>query len=140
MSAKETELVYKDELITVSWHSGTKCLELVGGGSVSGTQYRTIMDKLLELIQQKRPRKLLSDVYGLEGITGEDLVWTDTDWNPRFRKTGVRFSAIVAPKALGLHMSIDKMMGDEEVHAVGLVTRLFSDPDKAREWLDKQTA
>ena len=37
-----------------------------------------------------------------------------------------------------MHLSIDKMMGDEEVHAVGLATRLFSDPDKAREGLDKQ--
>ena len=138
MSAKETELLYKDALATIWWHTETKCVELVGKGTAVSGQYRVLMEKILDLIRQKHARKLLSDVYEVEGLTGEDLVWTDTDWNPRFRQTGVRFSAVVAPKALGLHLSIDKMMGDEEVHAAGLVTRLFSEPDKAREWLDKQ--
>lgn len=90
------------------------------------------------MVKDKRSRKLLADVGNVGKISGEDMVWTETDWAQRLAKTDVKLFAIVMPKSLGLHMSIDKMSERVDPKTVGQVRKFFPDADTARKWLTQQ--
>jgi hypothetical protein len=93
---------------------------------------------VLVRIKEKRAKKVLADVSKVGKISGEDMMWTETDWAQRLAKTDVKFFAIVMPKSLGLHMSLDKMSERVDQKSVGQVRRFFSDAESARQWLEKQ--
>ena len=95
-----------------------------------------MMEKVLELIRQKHARKLFADMTVMDTVPNEDLLWTETDWFPRCLKAGLRYSAVVMPKSLASHMSIDKM--SERIDPNAVTRRFFADPESASEWLAKQ--
>jgi hypothetical protein len=51
-------------------------------------------------------------------------------------KAGLKTIAVVPPKSLSAHMSLDKMT--ERIDAKLMSRRFFSDVPKAREWLIQQ--
>jgi len=132
------ELLREDDVLRIYWDVGSKCVELEAKGDASSAQFRAGLEMVLVLVKDKRSRKLLADVGKVGKITGEDMVWTETDWAQRLAKTDVKFFAIVMPKSLGLHMSIDKMSERVDPKTVGQVRRFFPDADTARKWLTQQ--
>jgi len=99
-------------------------------------RFRAMMMKVLDCIKEKRARKVLADLAALSALPPDDLIWAETAWFPECLKSGLKTTAVVMPKSLSAHMSLDKMT---ERIDVKLVTRkFFSDLQTAREWLIKQ--
>jgi hypothetical protein len=138
MVMKEFELVHQDEYVSLYWSAADVCIVLEAKGDPSSDQYRQIMERVLQLVVEKGARKLLADTARVSSISNDDLMWTELDWSPRLRNTSVKFVAIVMPKSLTLHMSLDQLTQRAEVGPTGQVRKLFADLEAARKWMIEQ--
>ena len=132
------ELIHQDEFARIYWDAKLGMVELDARGDPTSAQYRTIMDRLLQIVKEKNASKLLGDCGNVGAVSFEDLLWTETDWSTRLAKTKMKYVAIIMPKSLGLHMAIDKMSDKVDGKTVGQVRKFFADTDSARKWLVSQ--
>ena len=66
-------------------------------------------------------------------VAQDDQRWTNSDWFPRAVSGGVRWMAIVQPKAAVARLSVKSILS--KVNDVNLVTSYFDDLETARRWL-----
>ena len=136
MDTVHRDLLHEDVASRVYWNAAAGCVELETNQLTTSRQFRASMDVVPGLISEKKAHKLLADGSGGIVSDAEDLRWTEVEWLPRCLKAGVTHVAVVMPKSLAGHMSIDKMA---QRTAVGPVTRrFFGSKEEAREWLSKQ--
>lgn len=138
MSETERELVYEDDSRRLYWDAGVRCVELEVKQYTSIGDNRAAMERVLQLIEGKNATKLLADTANMGKVDDEELTWMETDWLPRILEAGVKFIAVVPPKALASHMVLDQMVTRVDPGATGHVRRFFHSAEEAREWLKQQ--
>lgn len=138
MSASSREILYEDAAMRVSWDASAKLLELEAKSTPAPGQFRPSLERVLQYIKQKKARKVLADISKMDKLSGDDLVWTETDWFPRELKAGAKLFAVVPPASLMPHMSLDKMAERVDPSTTGHARRFFADAASAREWLARQ--
>ena len=132
------ELVSENECGQVYWNTDLLCVEIAGKRYADSAQYRAMLERALQLLKDRRAKKLLADTATM-GVTmsAEDMVWTEMDWFPRCLKAGLKYFAMVMPKALGAHMTVDKFSQKFDPDSSGFLRRFFTDVTEAKEWLRK---
>ena len=137
MADTKRKTLYEDSLFRLVWDEETKVLESTSVRQMSSAELRTTQERMLAFIREKKVRKYLADMTLLGNVSAEDILWSETDWFPRCLKAGLKSIAMVMPKALAMHVTIDKKASQSD-NKTEYERRFFKDVESAREWIVKQ--
>lgn len=127
-------MIYYDEpWLTVHWEEPLQAVWMQWKRYVEGNDYRAGLDAGVSLIREKNASRWLADLRHLGPVRQEDQQWTNTDWFPRAVAAGVRYMALVAPRAAVSRLSVRQIMS--RVNDVNLITAHFDELEPARAWL-----
>jgi hypothetical protein len=139
MAGTGRELAYEDESGVVYWDDEAQCVELETKHYVSSDAFRSALEQLLVVIEERKARKFLVDMSGMDRIGDGDLLWSETDWFPRCLQAGVVFVAMVMPESAAPLAMVDEAADRISTYAMSeYVRRFFNDVEDAREWLAHQ--
>lgn len=131
-------MIYLNERwLTIRWDEWSQSVWMEWKAYAEGDEYRSGLDAGLSLLRQKRGSRWLADLRLLGPIRQEDQQWSNQDWFPRAIAGGVRWMALVSPKAAVSRLSVRQIMS--KVNNVNLVTANFDDLEVARAWLRNET-
>jgi hypothetical protein len=103
---------------------------------IYGEHFREVMGTSAEAYEKYGCRKYLSDDRGNSAIHPEDRAWGDANFTPRVIKAGWTHWALVMPKKVIGQLNMARLVA--EYRSMGVEVKVFSDPDKAMEWLKAQ--
>ena len=125
---------FSSENALVTWDDELAGVVMQWKGEVhDSAEFRNVIQKELELIEQKRPRKLYLDMRKMGFILPEDQAWLREYWDPRAVASGLKLVAMVVPERSMPRQLLPILTeaGTEE----GLIIQYFWEPDAARKWL-----
>jgi hypothetical protein len=102
-----------------------------------GEEYRSGFNVGLELLQQKRVSRWLGDCRLLGPVTQADQQWMNQDWHPRAVAAGMRWVALVLPRAAVGRLAIRYVI--MKLNQAELAINNFDDLESARAWLRTPT-
>ncbi len=102
-----------------------------------GQDFRSGLDAGLALVRQKGTSRWLADLRQLGPVRQDDQQWANADWFPRAIAGGVRYMALVSPRAAVARLSVKQVMS--RVNDANLITAHFDDLEAARAWLRNPT-
>ena len=136
MSIVELELEHEDASGWIYWNKDAGCVELVAKPYFTSVQYRSDMERALQLMEKKKSQKLLGDASRLiQQFSIEDMTWTQIVWFPRCLRAGLKFFAMATPQALAAHMAVDTFAQKFNPEVSGFKRSFFDSAVGAREWL-----
>jgi hypothetical protein len=103
---------------------------------VYGAPYREFLNEVTKTIQKYRAQKLLSDDRKNSGISKEDQEWGNKDWFPKTKAAGWKYWAIIQPENTIGQLTMKRVIAN--ITSQGVIAEVFSDPNKAMAWLEKQ--
>ncbi|MCF7758552.1 hypothetical protein KQ941_29435 [Paenibacillus xylanexedens] len=125
-------IFYDSTQATVSWNEDNKVVVLQWKSFARGEQYRTPLNKLLELAVQKRSNKALYDSRHLAVISPDDQEWVAQEWYPRSLEAGLKYSALLVPHKAIAKSSANRMLSGMDISNP---SQEFHDLDEAFQWL-----
>ena len=131
-------MIHLDERwLTIHWDESLQAVWMEWKSYCEGADFRSALDAGLTLIRQKRTSRWLADLRLLGPVRQDDQQWANNDWFPRAVAGGVRFMALVSPRAAVARLSVKQIMS--KVDEVNLITAHFDDIEAARAWLRNPT-
>lgn len=123
--------VYENQNIVIERDDNLKCLIQNWKGFASSERFRESIKKTIELFEDKKLNKILSNTKDFGMVKKEDTEWVGTYSMPLLIKNGLKYMAFVVPTNVFTQMSVDNFKKD----ASGPVEiRYFDDVVKARQW------
>lgn len=120
--------------VLVTWDNDVRCAVITWRGPyVSGDEYRSILMSVLDLLEEKRAVRLLSDTRHMPVMSPDDQQWVQSVWMPRSVKVGMRYSALVAPKSALTKLTLRHII--EDGSAVSRERAFFATVEGAKAWL-----
>jgi hypothetical protein len=126
--------VMDDPNITMWYYADSKILHHKIHKFFCGKPFREALMKGADVFQKYGAQKWLSDDRMETALAPEDLEWGDKEWFPRVAKLGWKYWAIVMPEKVIGQVTMKKLA--EKYSAQGVTTRMFSDPESAKQWLE----
>ena len=131
-------MIYLDKRwITVRFDESIQAVVLEWKGYAEGEEYRSGFHAGVELMQQKKACRWLGDCRLLGPITQADQLWMNQVWHPHAAAAGMRWVALVSPKAAVARLSLKYIV--TKVNNTELVFNHFDDIESARAWLRSPT-
>ena len=127
------ELYYESERFRVFWDEDIAAAMGAGEGFVDGEEFRTGMDKGLELLIKKRSIRWLAEMSRRKVHTPDDQKWVVDDWTPRAVAAGLRYTAFVLPTSVVSKMALQRM--NQTIADRTLEMAYFDNLEDARRWL-----
>ena len=125
------------EQFCLVYHDESKIIHHQYRKFMYGECFRECLMKGVELMEQTRATKWLSDDRNTSALPKEDFEWSTTIWRPRAIAAGWRYWALVLPEKVTGQMTFRKIL--DEFYGDSPVTyELFNDPDEAMTWLKAQ--
>jgi hypothetical protein len=103
---------------------------------IYGQEFRKVLEKGLEVFKEKGAHKWLSDDRNNSALPTEDTNWAQADWAPRVIAAGWKYWAIVLPQKVIGQINMQHFI--DNYSEKGVTVQIFSDPNKARTWLESQ--
>ncbi len=128
---------YDRRWITIRYDESVQAVWVEWKGYAEREDYRSALNAMIELLQQRKTNRLLADCLSLGPITQADQQWTNTDWHPRALLACLRWTAIVSPRAAVARLSLKQII--TTINSVEVVTNHFDDIEVARAWLRAPT-
>ena len=126
-------IVFDEHWLTVRWDESLQASFAEHKGYAEGAELRAGYNAIISLCQRKRNRRHLGDARQLAPVSQADQRWINTEVFPQLIGAGIRFMAIVSPKAAVARLTVRQVMS--KVNEVSLVTHHFDDLEAARDWL-----
>ena len=123
--------------MTVRFDETIQAVWLEWKGYAEGEEYRSGFNFGVDLLEQKKASRWLGDCRLLGPVSQADQQWTNQDWHPRAAAAGMRWVALVSPKAAVARMSLRYII--TRVNNADLVFNNFDDMESARQWLRAPT-
>lgn len=136
-------MIYADtRFLKVAWDESLQSASVEWKDTyVDGEEYRSALDKVLDLIQLKKSNRLLGDGRRMRVISAEDQAWVEASWMPRSAQVGLRYSALLLPKSALALLSVDRIMTKFKLtdnKSADVMNAYFDDIEKAKAWLRAQ--
>lgn len=133
-------MVYLDaSFLRIEWDKDLKCVTIEHKDVFrEGEEYRKVLSKVLDLVEEKQCSRLLADGRKMKIITPEDQAWVEKDWLPRSKRVGVRYSALILPKSVVSTMAVNRIMerfSSGNGKQVEVIRAYFEEIPPARAWL-----
>ncbi len=127
-------MIYFDTpYLAVHWDDVTKCVIMEWKKHARSHEFRTGLDKGLELIRKKASHRWLADMRNMGALAKSDQDWSNEDWFPRALAGGISRMALIVPKSVLSQMAVEAIMS--KVEGTNLETAYFDDIKKAKDWL-----
>jgi hypothetical protein len=137
-TSESTVIYYDERWVTIRWDETIQAGWAEYKGYAEGEEFRAAYEANLQLLRQKRACRWLSDARLLAPISQADQRWLNNDWLPRMIAAGLRWSAVVSPRAAVSRLTVKQIVS--KINNVSLVTDHFDDLEAARSWLRSQPA
>jgi len=131
-----TTTVIDNEFATLWYHPEKKMVHHQIKKFVFGPDLRAILDAGHKQMVANGGTKWLSDDRANNALKPDDEAWARTDWFPRVLKAGWKSWAVVLPEKIVGQMNIKRFT--ETYAEAGVKAMLFSNPEEAMAWLEKQ--
>lgn len=102
-----------------------------------GEEFRSGFNVGLDLLIKTRVSRWLGDCRLLGPMTQADQQWINQDWHPRAAAAGLRWVALVLPKAAVARLGLKYVI--KRVEQAELAINNFTDIESARAWLRAPT-
>lgn len=123
---------YESPQAKISWNEAVKAVIFEWKGFAQGEQYRTPINKILELVVQKQSKKVLYDCRKMSVVSQDDQSWLLQDWYNRSIEAGLKYSAIVLPEKVIAKSSVNRIVSAVDSSNP---SEEFTDMDEAIQWL-----
>lgn len=124
--------VFESQNIVIERDDKLKCLIQNWKGFATSDRFREGIQKTIDLFQDKKLNKILSNTKDFGMVKKEDTEWVNSYSMPILIKNGLRYMAFVVPSNVFAQMSVEnfkkEMAGPVEL-------RFYEDVDKAKEWM-----
>ena len=128
------QIVHDDPDVTIDVHPGQKLVRLTWKRSIVGAAYRSVLDRVLDVVEQQGLKLWLSDGRKAGPILYDDQVWTMKEFTPKVLQAGLERIAIVNSED-GLNLlAVDRMVNATPSDAPYEIA-FFQDPAIAQLWL-----
>jgi hypothetical protein len=124
-------IYFENSSATVEWDETIQAPILTRRTFAKGEMYREPNNKVIELLQEKKAHKLLTDALLADITENADMEWLTNDWVPRVMKTGLRWMAVVMPSKVIVEMQISRAGKSR----TGYESKFFEDMEQAKQWL-----
>ncbi len=104
---------------------------------ISGEEFRSVLKSGLQLMQEQRATKWLSDDRSNTNLPAEDSAWSQDYWLPRAVKSGWEYWAMMPPAKARGRINVERLFGFVKQH-YGVTSEIFTDPEGAWQWLVRQ--
>ena len=128
--------IVDNEYATLWYHPGKKIVHHKFHQFVQGERFREILNQGADIFQKYGAHKWLSDDRANSALPPEDGEWAMVDWHPRVIAAGWKYWAIVMPEKTVGKMNM-RQFAKQNAEA-GVTVQVFSDPDEAMAWLERQ--
>jgi hypothetical protein len=121
----------------LEWIPDGKWLKLEHRGFIGGEEYRSAMEKALEVVIARGATRMLWDLYKMKVLAAEDQAWLENNWVKRLlSRSNVRYCAVIVPESTIAQLTI-KSLNDRTVQVLEneLARVYFSSPEDAERWL-----
>ena len=126
-------IYYQDSNFTIEWDDLTRIVIATSTGFVKGDLFRNPMDKITELLKEKRGHTLLNDLRAAALTDPADMEWLATNWVPRTVAAELRRSAMIMPPSVLAQMQMNRSV---KSLTSGPEVRYFDNVDGAKAWLN----
>ncbi|MFB6084005.1 MAG: STAS/SEC14 domain-containing protein [Halorientalis sp.] len=127
------ELFSVDDTCSVRWAERIGAIAVEWDRDVGGEDYRDVMERVLDRIDDRDATKLLVDCRKQGPMSEADQDWTVEDWQPRAVDAGLEAKAVVYPEDRPAKATVD--MSARKRPYPGLERLFTDDPGEARDWL-----
>jgi hypothetical protein len=131
-------VILENDAVSLRYYPATKIVHHELKRFVHGQEFRTVLEKGLEVFIQYGAQKWLSDDRGNGAITPADGEWALNAWAPRVMAAGWKFWAVVMPTKVIGQMNMKRWI--KTYADQGVTAQAFDDPFAARTWLEEQKA
>lgn len=130
---KDDLVVYSERWVTIRWDDSLKAVCAEWKAYAEGDDFRNPLNAALGLCQRRRPSRYLADCRSLGPISQSDQRWLNELWFPPAVNAGLRFMAVITPKAAVARLSVRQVFS--RIGDIPLVNANFDDLEAARTWL-----
>ncbi|WP_373229210.1 hypothetical protein [Cohnella sp.] len=127
-------IYYESPQAKVSWNEAVKAVIFEWKSFAQGEQYRTPINKILDLAVQKQSKKVLYDCRKMSAISQDDQNWVAQDWYARSIEAGINYSAIVLPEKVIAKSSVNRVTSALDSSKT---SEEFDNLEEAVQWLSK---
>jgi len=129
----EYQTILDNMWATVRYHPGQNYIYHTFHQGIGGDMFRTVMNKGLQALEAHGAQKWLSDDRKNEQFSPDDVKFALSDWGPRAAEAGWKYWALVVPESLAGREGMAHIV--EAFHRLGVRVMIFTDLEKARQWL-----
>ncbi|HBF39501.1 MAG TPA: hypothetical protein DDW50_19555 [Firmicutes bacterium] len=129
------ETILENEEAVLWYHPEVKIIHYHIKHYVFGQRLRKLLDTGYELLKEKGSQKWLSDDRNNNVLTIEDKHWALNNWLPRVASAGWKYWALVPSEMIIGQTGMQEYVN--EGAKVGVTVKIFTNPDKALEWLNQ---
>ena len=130
------ETIIKNDAFELYYHTDSKIIHHKIIKWLTEDESRTLLKRGLKELQAHSAAKWLSDDRGSGALNPEGEEWAHKVWLPQVIAAGWKFWAITLPNRLIGQMNIRRNISFFEEK--GITVKIFSDPNNAMKWLEKQ--
>lgn len=133
-----TMIYFESPYATVSWDESLACAILAWKKYAEGEDFRTAMDKSIELLKLKKGTRWLSDLRNMRVAKLEDQNWVSHDWFKRAVELNtIKRSAMVLPTDILAQMTLQRVRSNIKREGLPdpIERRVFDNLDEAKNWL-----
>jgi hypothetical protein len=128
------ELLFEDAHLKCELVVDLTALVNTWSGFLKGDEYRSRMERVVELMVAHGVHRVLADVRGIRSLVAEDRAWTNEVWAPRAVAAGMRAMAVVLPSNVFAQLGVTRVV--EKLGEVQILTAQFEDAVEAQRWLE----
>ena len=127
-------IYYQEPYAEISWDEVSKTVILVWKKFAPLATIQLVLNKVLELLQQKEGYKFLADSSNMMAFNKEAEEWMLHDWVPRSKAANLKITAYIVPKSAVTRTSLSGMRGRTGLETVAY----FDSVEEAKTWLASQ--
>src|SRR4051794_18891434 len=111
-------IYFQQSYAEISWDEASKAVMLVWKEFASLEKYQLVLNKVLELLEQKKGYKFLTDSRNMMAFNKEVEEWIMQDWVPRAKAANLKVIAYIVPKSAIARVSLKSVEGRTGIQKV----------------------
>jgi hypothetical protein len=132
----DAEVIIETPGVVLRYHARTKIVHHEFNRFVHGEEFRSLLERGLDLLERNQCVKWLSDDRGNGPLKPADAEWSTNHWSPRAMAAGWKYWAVVLPEKVLGQMNMKRFIEGSAEH--GRIAQSFTDARAAMRWLEER--
>lgn len=119
----------------IYFHDDLKAVHLDWNAQSTSGQFREACDFALNLLIEKKARKMIADNSKVSAVSEENQNWLIENWFPRAIEKGFEYSAVIQSNKEGVKSALQFIVSKVSTNHV--IVQNFQELSSAKQWLKK---